>query len=86
MSLAADPWRDALDALAVRVVAQADFLAGYGACPSGEWTPPPGPMPEAHRLRAALLLTESRELERRSTAMRKRVGAAAGAGTTSPYR
>jgi hypothetical protein len=81
-----DPWLDALDALDVRLRAQADFLAGYGACPDGVWTPPPGPLPEAHRLRAELLLTESRALEERSTAMRHRVHAASGAGASSPYR
>jgi hypothetical protein len=77
---APDRWSDALDALATRLRAQLAFLAGDGPCPEGDWTPPAGPLPAAHRPRAQVLLVQSRELEHRASARRPRTS------FSSPYR
>jgi hypothetical protein len=75
-------WDGALDALETRVRAQAAFLAGDGPLPEGAWTPPPGPLPEAHRARVLVLLAQSRDIERELLAARPR----SVPGPTSPYR
>jgi hypothetical protein len=76
-------WALALDALEARVRAQAAFLAGDGPLPAGEWTPPPGPLPESCRARVLVLLSQSRDIERELLAARARRSTPA---PVSPYR
>jgi hypothetical protein len=83
VSDAIGPWDTALDALDARLRSQSAFLAGDGPYPEGSWSPPEGPLPEACRARATLLLTQSNELERASVTRRPRVAASA---APSPYR
>jgi hypothetical protein len=83
VSDAIEHWDTALDALEARLRSQAAFLAGDGPYPEGSWSPPQGPLPEACRARATLLLTQSNELEGESVARRPRVAVSA---TPSPYR